>query len=139
MTPVIIIGGILSRIVHAHRSGGGGLLYALLLGFLYKDLTLRDLPGIFWASIRQTISLLFIIAAAGFFGWLTIHQRIPDQIIQNLTNMSATPFGVMTMIMVIVLILGLFSGRKRHLHYHHPDIPARSRSNSGSTWSISVW
>ena len=83
-------------------------MYALFLGLLYKDLKWKDLPGIFWVSIRQTISLLFIISAAGFFGWLTIHQRIPDQIIHSLTSMSVTPAGVMAMIIVIVLILGCF-------------------------------
>ena len=83
-------------------------LYALFLGFLYRDLKLKDLPRVFWLSIKQTISLLFIIAAAGFFGWLTIHQRIPDQIIYSLTNMSATSSGILAMIIIIMLILGCF-------------------------------
>ena len=108
LTPVIIIGGILIGWFTPTEAAVVASLYALFLGFLYKDLTLKDLPGIFWASIRQTISLLFIIAAAGFFGWLTIHQKIPDQIIQNLTNMSATPSGIIAMVIVIVLMLGCF-------------------------------
>jgi len=83
-------------------------LYALFLGFLYKDLKLKDLPRIFWLSIKQTISLLFIISAAGFFGWLTIHQKIPDQIIFSLTNMSATSSGILAMVIMVVLILGCF-------------------------------
>jgi TRAP-type C4-dicarboxylate transport system permease large subunit len=51
---------------------------------------------------------MFIIAAAGFFGWLTIHQRIPDQVISTLTIMSATASGVIAMVIIIVLILGCF-------------------------------
>jgi C4-dicarboxylate transporter DctM subunit len=51
---------------------------------------------------------MFIIAAAGFFGWLTIHQRIPDQIIQNLTTMSATAPGIIAMVIVVVVVLGFF-------------------------------
>ena len=62
-------------------------------GLFYRDLKWKDLPEIFWVSIRQTVSLLFIISAAGFFGWLTIHQKIPDQIILSLTGMSLTPAG----------------------------------------------
>ena len=108
MTPVIIIGGILSGLFTPTEAAVVASLYALFLGFLYKDLKLKDLPGIFWTSIRQTVSLLFIISAAGFFGWLVIHQRIPDQIIVTLTGMSATANGIIAMIIVIVLILGCF-------------------------------
>ena len=108
MTPVIIIGGILSGIFTPTEAAVVASLYALFLGFYYQDLKLKDLPGIFWTSIRQTISLLFIISAAGFFGWLTIHQKIPDQIILSLTNMSATPATIMAMVIIVVLILGCF-------------------------------
>jgi tripartite ATP-independent transporter DctM subunit len=108
MTPVIIIGGILTGFFTPTEAAVVASLYALFLGFYYGDLSLKDLPGIFWASIRQTVSLLFIIAAAGFFGWLTIHQKIPDQIIYSLTAMSMTPAGIMAMVIVIVLILGCF-------------------------------
>ena len=108
MTPVIIIGGILTGWFTPTEASVVASLYALFLGFLYKDLKLKALPGIFWASIRQTVSLMFIIAAAGFFGWLTIHQRIPDQVISTLTVMSATASGVLAMVMIIVLILGCF-------------------------------
>jgi C4-dicarboxylate transporter DctM subunit len=108
LTPVIIIGGILAGLFTPTEAAVIASLYALFLGFLYKDLKLKDLPGIFWASIKQTISLMFIIAAAGFFGWLTIHQKIPDQIIHNLTNISATQSGVIAMVIIIILILGCF-------------------------------
>lgn len=106
--PVVIIGGILVGWFTPTEAGVVACLYALVLGLWYRDLKWRDLPGIFWISVKQTVSLLFIVSAAGFFGWLTIHQRIPDQIIHSLTTMSATPFGVMTVIMVIVLMLGFF-------------------------------
>ena len=108
LTPVIIIGGILTGWFTPTEAAVVASLYALFLGFLYRDLTLKDLPRVFWLSIKQTISLLFIIAAAGFFGWLTIHQKIPDQIIFSLTNMSATSTGILAMVIIVVLILGCF-------------------------------
>jgi tripartite ATP-independent transporter DctM subunit len=108
LTPIIIIGGILSGVFTPTEAAVVASLYALFLGFLYGDLKPKDLPRVFWLSIRQTISLLFIIAAAGFFGWLTIHQRVPDQIIYSLTNMSATSSGILAMVIIVVLILGCF-------------------------------
>ena len=108
LTPVIIIGGILSGLFTPTEAAVVASLYALLLGFLYRDLKWKDLPAVLWRSIKQTISLLFIISAAGFFGWLTIHQKIPDQIILSLTDMSATSSGIIAVIILIVLLLGCF-------------------------------
>ena len=107
-TPFIVIGGIVIGFFTPTEAAVVASLYALFLGFLYKDLKVKDLPGVLWISIRQTTSLLFIIAAAGFFGWFTIHQRVPDQIIYKLTSMSATPGGILAMAIAVVLLLGCF-------------------------------
>lgn len=108
MAPVIIIGGILSGYFTPTEAAVVTCLYALVLGFLYRDLKWRDLPGILFVSIKQTTGLLFIIAAANFFGWLTIHQKIPDAVIMSLTSLSAGPADVLWIIIGIVLVLGCF-------------------------------
>jgi C4-dicarboxylate transporter DctM subunit len=108
LTPVIIIGGIMSGFFTPTEASVVASLYALFLGFLYRDLKWKDLPEIFWKSIKQTVNLMFIIAVAGFFGWFTIHQQVPDQLIQALATMSASPAMVMAIIILVVLILGCF-------------------------------
>jgi C4-dicarboxylate transporter, DctM subunit len=108
MAPVIIIGGIMSGVFTPTEASVVVCLYAIFLGLLYKDLRLRDLPDIFWNSSKQSVGLLFIMAAANFFGWLTIYQRIPDSIIETLAAMSASGPGVYAIIIGIMLILGLF-------------------------------
>ena len=108
LAPVIIIGGIMSGLFTPTEASVVVCLYAIFLGLLYRDLRLRDLPEVFWNSIRQSVGLLFIMAAANFFGWLTIYRRIPDDIIATLTTVSASAAGVDAIFIVILLILGLF-------------------------------
>jgi C4-dicarboxylate transporter DctM subunit len=108
LAPVIIIGGIMSGLFTPTEASVVVCIYAVILGFLYRDLKLRDLPEIFWKSIKQSAALLFIMAAASFFGWMAMYQRIPDNIIGTLTSASASPSGVTWMVIVIVLILGCF-------------------------------
>ena len=108
LTPVLIIGGILSGLFTPTEAAVVACFYALFLGLLYRDLKWRDLPRVLWQTIKQTVSLLFIIAAAGFFGWFVIHQKVPDQIIVSLTTMSASPGVVMAMVIAVVLVLGCF-------------------------------
>lgn len=108
MSIVIILGGIFSGIFTPTEAAVIACLYALFLGFLYKELKLKDLPEMFWVSIKQSVALLFIMAAANFFGWFLIYQRIPDNIIATLTSLSVTGPGVMAMFIVVIIILGLF-------------------------------
>jgi C4-dicarboxylate transporter, DctM subunit len=108
LTPVIIIGGIFSGIFTPTEASVIACIYAAILGFIYRDLRLKDLPEILWKSIKQSTALLFIMAAANFFGWLTLYQRIPDNIIGSLASMSVSGSGVIWMIIVIDLILGCF-------------------------------
>ncbi|MDP3177997.1 MAG: TRAP transporter large permease [Spirochaetaceae bacterium] len=108
LAPVIIIGGILTGIFTPTEASVVVSLYAIALGFLSKDLRLKDLPEILWKSIKQSSALLFIMAAANFFGWMTMYQRIPDDIINSLTGISASSAGVTWIIIAIVLILGCF-------------------------------
>ena len=108
MAIVLVLGGIFSGLFTPTEAAVVTCLYALFLGFLYKDLKLRDLPEVFWTTVKQSAALLFIMAAANFFGYFTMYQRIPDNLISTLTNMSMSGGGLMAIIFVILLILGLF-------------------------------
>ena len=91
------------------RSAVVASIYALLLGlFVYREIRIKDLPDILWETIVQSVKVLFIIAAAGFLGWLLIHQRIPQQVITGLTSLSSTRWVLMLIIIAILLILGCF-------------------------------
>ena len=108
-TPVIIIGGILSGFFTPTEASVMASLYALFLGLVvYREIRLRDLPRILWDSLVHTIRVMFIISAAGFFGWLLIHQRIPDQAIVAMTSLSSSPAVFLAIAVVILLILGCF-------------------------------
>jgi tripartite ATP-independent transporter DctM subunit len=108
LAPIIIIGGIMTGLFTPTEAAVVVCIYALILGFLYKDLKLKDLPDVFWNSIKQSAALLFIMAAANFFGWLTIYQKIPDNLIGSLMNIGASASGVTWIVIAIILILGCF-------------------------------
>ncbi|MDR0441335.1 MAG: TRAP transporter large permease, partial [Candidatus Accumulibacter sp.] len=108
LAPVIIIGGIMSGYFTPTEASVVVSLYALILGLVYKDLKLRDLPEIFFTTIKQSTGLLFIMAAANFFGWLVIFKKLPDAIIASLVSMGATQSAVLWIVIAIILIMGCF-------------------------------
>lgn len=108
-TPVIIIGGILGGFFTPTEAAVVASLYAMFLGLVvYKEFTVKDLPRIFWETIVHTIRVMFIISAAGFFGWLLIRQKIPEQVILTLTSLVSSKAALLAIITVILLILGCF-------------------------------
>lgn len=108
-TPIIIIGGILGGFFTPTEAAVVACIYALVLGLgVYRVVRIRELPLILWESAVQSIKVLFIIAVAGFFGWLLIHQQIPHELLAGLMGLSSNPTVILLIIMAILLILGCF-------------------------------
>ena len=84
MAPVIIIGGIVSGVFTPTEASVVACVYALILGW---SSTRKSSCPICRASAGKrpcfTIRIMFIISVAGFFGWLLIHQTIPQQVIDR--------------------------------------------------------
>ena len=109
LTPVIIIGGILSGVFTPTEASVVACVYALILGmFVYKEVKLTDLPRILWETVLNTIRIMYIISVAGFFGWFLIYQRIPEQVITELSALSSNPNVIMAIFIFVLLILGCF-------------------------------
>jgi tripartite ATP-independent transporter DctM subunit len=107
--PVIIIGGILGGLFTPTEAAVVASIYALILGlFVYSEISVRNLPAIFWETAVQSVKVLFIISVAGFLGWLLIHQMIPQQVIMGLTSLSSTKWMLILIIIGILLVLGCF-------------------------------
>ena len=108
LTPVFIIGGIMTGFFTPTEASVIAALYAAALGFAYRDLTIKALPQILFVSLKQTTGLMFIIATANFFGWFTIFQRIPDELITTLTAMGTSQADFLWIVMGVILVLGCF-------------------------------
>jgi len=109
LTPIIIIGGMVSGIFTPTEASVGAAVYALILTmFIYKEVKLKDLPKILWETLESSVRVLFIISAAGIFGWLLIHQRVPETVIKGLMTLSKNPWLILLIINIILIILGCF-------------------------------
>jgi C4-dicarboxylate transporter DctM subunit len=108
-TPALIIGGILSGVVTPTEAAVVAALYALLIGvFAYRELRPEEVWQILWESARQTVQVMFIIAAASAYGWVLVQQQIPNAVIDGMLSLSTTPWVVLLLINIVLLVLGLF-------------------------------
>jgi len=109
LAPGIIMGGILGGVFTPTEAAVAAVLYALIVGCLvYRELDLRRLTAILWDTVDQTVRVMFIIAAAGMFGWLLIYIRAPQQIVEGLTALTSSAVIILLILNVILLVLGCF-------------------------------
>ncbi len=109
LAPGIIMGGILGGVFTPTEAAVAAVLYALVVGVLvYRELDLRRLTSILWETVEQTARVMFIIAAAGMFGWLLIYIRAPQAIVEALTQLTSSKFAILLILNLILLVLGCF-------------------------------
>lgn len=107
LTPVIIIGGIVTGWYTPTEAAGFACVYALLIGlFVYKTLTIKMLPQIITETLKLSSLSLFALATANALGELLGYYHINTIVSKIFLNI---PGGSVTFIIVVILFL-LFIG-----------------------------
>ena len=107
VSPVIILGGILSGVFTATEAGVIAVVYALLVGlFVYKEIRWTDLPAALVKAALTTSIVMFVVAASGIFGWLLAAARAPVVAAQFLTSLTANRLMIFLIVIVFLLIVG---------------------------------
>ncbi len=109
LTPVIVIGGMFAGLFTATEAAAVASLYVMLLGFFVtKTLRVADLPGILWETVEQTAKVMFIIATAGFFQYVLLYTRIPQETIDFITTSFSSMTPVLLLIIALLVLMGCF-------------------------------
>jgi len=109
LTPIIIIGGILSGKFTPTEAAVVACVYALFLSMIvYKEIKLKDLYQILKTTVLHTVKTMFIIAVAGFFGWFLTYLKLPQMIITSLTAITTNPTALILIIIGVLVALGCF-------------------------------
>jgi C4-dicarboxylate transporter DctM subunit len=109
MIPVIIMGGILIGIFTPTEAAAVAVVYALVVPPLfYKELTWRDLPGIFADSARLSGVIGLIIGMVGAFGWVLTYSKFPLRVAEGLTSVAPTWWIFLILAIFFYVLLGTF-------------------------------
>ena len=108
MLLVIVIGGILKGWFTATEASAIAVLYALILAFAYKELTLAKLPGILLQSAKTTAVVLLLVATCTGLSWIMSYENIPQTVSSILLGISDNPVVILILINVILLVVGMF-------------------------------
>lgn len=106
--PVLLTVGLLAGVATPTELGALTVLYAAGLGFLQRELSLRDV----FEALRETLItcgvLVFIIACAVPFGWIVATSQAPMKLAQFMMSISDNKFVILAVINIALLLIGCF-------------------------------
>nr|WP_169816669.1 TRAP transporter large permease [Rhodovibrio salinarum] len=109
LTPLIIIGGIISGAFTPTEAAIAAVVYALFLGsVIYRTLPPRRLLRISMETIETTAIILLVVASASIFSWILISNQFTDYFATILTSYTDNQAVILLLMTLIMLVVGCF-------------------------------
>lgn len=105
---VVVIGGIVTGIFTATEASAIAVLYSLVLGFVYKEISFPKLPQLLLDSSTTTAIVMLLIAASMCMSWALSYENIPQEISTGLLGLSDNKIVILLIINLLLLCVGVF-------------------------------
>ncbi len=109
LLPIVIVGGVRFGVFTATESGAIAAAYAVFCGlFFYRALTGEATLMALRDSLRDTVAVAIIIAAASPFAWTLTVEQVPQKVAAALGGLASNPLLLLALINGFLLVVGLF-------------------------------
>ena len=106
--PIIIIGGIRLGIFTATEAGAVAILYAVILGIIYRELNFKLVLQACKETVTTTAGIMLIVSAASVFSWVLTKEKIPQQLTEFIVRICPNKYAFLIAVNIFVLIVGMF-------------------------------
>lgn len=107
LTPVIILGGIISGIFTPTEAAAVAAVYAFALSFfVYRTLKIKNIPKILLDTMITTAIVTFIISNASSFSYLLLLGDISGKLINALTAITMNRYVMLLILNIVLLFFG---------------------------------
>jgi C4-dicarboxylate transporter DctM subunit len=106
--PLIIVVGIKAGIFTPTEAAAVAVIYALVIGFIYRDLTVSRVWEAMIATTLASSAILFITAMASIVAFVFTLEQVPATIASAVLSISDDPIVILIMLNIVLLILGMF-------------------------------
>jgi tripartite ATP-independent transporter DctM subunit len=109
LTPILLIGGIVSGVFTPTEAAAIAALYATFLSaVVYHAITLRDLLEIMRSTVVDTGVIMLVVSMAMIYGYLVTRAGLTNAMVQWMAGVSTDPTVIGLLIMGFLLIVGCF-------------------------------
>lgn len=104
---VIVMGGIYTGIFTPTEAAAMAAVYAFIIAvFVYKDMSLKQVPKVLLDSASMSAMLLYIITNAVLFSFLVTSENIPQAMAALITDSGLGPITFLLVVNVLLLLAG---------------------------------
>jgi tripartite ATP-independent transporter DctM subunit len=106
--PLIIVVGIFGGFCTPTEAAAVSCLYAIIVGFCYKELNLKKLKDAFLESAIDSATVMLILAMCAVFSWVITNERITYTVTEAMIALNV-PYAVkLLLVNIVLLIIGMF-------------------------------
>lgn len=103
----IVLGGIYAGLFTPTEAAAMSAVYAFVIAvFVYKDLTLSDVPRVLLGSASMSAMILYIITNAVLFSFLMTSEQIPQQLTAWMLEKGVNWITFLIFVNVLLLVAG---------------------------------
>ena len=104
---VIVLGGIYAGLFTPTEAAAMSAVYAFVIAvFVYKDLTIKDVPRVLLGSASMSAMILYIITNAVLFSFLMTSEQIPQQLTAWMLEKGVNWVTFLIFVNVLLLVAG---------------------------------
>ena len=108
LMPVIILGGIFGGIFTPTESAAVAVVYALLVSLLiYKDIKIKDIPGIFVDGAISTATILMLVGISKSSGYVITTSGLPHQVLEVFSSFTNSTVVILLLLNILFLVIGV--------------------------------
>ena len=108
LMPVIILGGIFGGIFTPTESAAVAVVYALLVSLLiYKDIKIKDIPGIFVDGAISTATILMLVGISKSSGYVITTSGLPRQVLEVFSSFTNSTVVILLLLNILFLVIGM--------------------------------
>ncbi len=108
LMPVIILGGIFGGIFTPTESAAVAVVYALLVSLLiYKDIKIKDIPGIFVDGAISTATILMLVGISKSSGYVIPTSGLPHQVLEVFSSFTNSTVVILLLLNILFLVIGM--------------------------------
>jgi len=104
---VIVLGGIYSGAFTPTEAAAMSAVYAFVIAvFVYRDLSLADVPRVLLGSANMSAMILYIVTNAVLFSFLMTSEQIPQAMTNWITSSGLTWVEFLLFVNILLLVAG---------------------------------